>query len=91
MEWPAVYERLQRLKPGWHVSSQGHLERAVRFEDFAKALEFANHVGALAEAMGHHPDLHISWGLCTIEIWTHDVEGLTEKDFTLAAKVDDLR
>jgi 4a-hydroxytetrahydrobiopterin dehydratase len=90
MEWAAIYERLQRLRAGWHVSPQGHLERAVRFPDFAKALEFANRVGALAEAAGHHPDIHISWGMCTIETWTHDVDGLTEKDFSLAAKVDEL-
>ncbi len=88
MEWPKIQEMLYQLKPGWHVSPQGHLERTYHFPDFARALEFANKVGAVAEGEGHHPDLHVGWGKCTVEIWTHKVGGLTESDFYLAAKTD---
>ena len=57
---------------------------------FARALEFANKVGAIAEAEGHHPDLYVAWGKCRVEVWTHKVDGLTESDFILAAKIDQL-
>lgn len=88
MAWPQVQELLYQLQPGWHVNPQGHLERSYPFPDFAKALEFANAVGAIAEAEGHHPELHVGWGKCRVEIWTHKIDGLTESDFVLAAKAD---
>lgn len=88
LEWPRVQELLYQLKPGWHVNSQGHLERAYAFPDFARALAFADKVGAIAEEEGHHPDLSIAWGKCKVEIWTHKIDGLTESDFYLAAKAD---
>ncbi len=91
MEWAEISERLQGLRPGWHVSPQGHLERRYRFPDFAQALRFANEVAALAEAEGHHPDLHISWGECAVETWSHDAGGLTGRDFSLAARIDAMR
>ena len=54
----------------------------------AGAMAFANRVAAIAEEQGHHPDLHIAWGRCGVEIWTHKIDGLTESDFFLAAKAD---
>jgi 4a-hydroxytetrahydrobiopterin dehydratase len=48
----------------------------------------ANRLAEIAEEEGHHPDLHISWGKCRVEVWTHKVSGLTESDFYLAAKAD---
>ncbi len=47
-------------------------------------------VGELAEAQGHHPDIHLAWGKVAIETWTHKIDGLTESDFVLAAKIDTL-
>jgi 4a-hydroxytetrahydrobiopterin dehydratase len=88
MEWPKVQELLYQLKPGWHVNPPGHLERSYAFPDFAQALAFADKVGAIAEEEGHHPDLHVAWGKCAVEIWTHKIDGLTESDFYLAAKAD---
>jgi 4a-hydroxytetrahydrobiopterin dehydratase len=64
------------------------LERVFSFKDFAGALAFANKVGAIAEKEGHHPDLQVRWGACVVEIWTHKINGLTESDFILAAKID---
>jgi len=89
---PLAPERVQQLlgelQPGWELNPQGHLEKVYKFRDFTQALEFVNRVGAIAEAEGHHPDLHLSWGKCRAEIWTHKIQGLTESDFYFAAKTD---
>jgi 4a-hydroxytetrahydrobiopterin dehydratase len=82
---------LGELDRDWHLNPAGHLERKLPFGNFAMAMDFANRVAALAEAENHHPDLHVAWGRCTVEIWTHKIDGLTESDFVFAAKVDRLR
>ncbi len=79
---------LRELDQGWSLNAQGHLARAYGFADFAQAMAFANKVGDIAEEEGHHPDLHVAWGRCAVEIWTHKISGLTESDFYLAAKAD---
>lgn len=79
---------LHKQLPEWKVIENHHLWREFRFVDFAAALKFVNQVGALAEAQGHHPDIRLSWGKVGVEIWTHKIDGLTESDFILAAKVD---
>lgn len=83
-----VQALLAELDGGWRLSAEGHLLRRYEFDDFAQALAFANRVGAIAEREGHHPDLHVAWGRCDVEIWTHKIHGLTESDFYLAAKID---
>ena len=75
---------------GWQVIDDHHLIKTWSFNDFASALAFTNEVGALAEAEGHHPDIFLAWGRVELKIWTHDVGGLTENDFVLAAKCDRL-
>lgn len=80
----------ERLGGGWRVGEEHRLEKEFRFDDFRSALGFTNRVGELAEEQGHHPDIHLSWGKVRIEIWTHKIDGLTESDFVLAAKVDEL-
>ena len=79
---------LQQLGKGWMVVGSGRLEKGFHFPDFVQALNFTNRVGDLAEAEGHHPDIHLSWGHVMVTIWTHAVGGLTESDFVLAAKTD---
>ncbi len=74
----------------WTVVKDHHLEREFAFRDFQNALDFTNRVGALAEAEGHHPDIYLAWGKVGIKIWTHKIDGLTESDFVLAAKIDRL-
>jgi 4a-hydroxytetrahydrobiopterin dehydratase len=81
-------ELLARLGDGWRVVDGHHLEKGYRFRNFREALAFANRVGELAEAQGHHPDIHLSWGRVVLTIWTHKINGLTESDFVLAAKAD---
>jgi len=77
--------------PGWNVVDQHHLSKTYTFPDFRSALEFVNRAGAVAEQEGHHPDLCLSWGKVEARIWTHKIDGLTESDFILAAKLDQLQ
>lgn len=76
--------------PAWSVVDEHHLEREFSFPNFVQALAFTNKVGELAEAEGHHPDIYLAWGKVGIKIWTHKIDGLTESDFVLAAKIDRL-
>jgi 4a-hydroxytetrahydrobiopterin dehydratase len=72
----------------WHIVDGHHLERTFAFPDFRGALAFTNRIGEVAEQEGHHPDIHLGWGRARITIWTHAIDGLTESDFVLAAKID---
>ena len=81
---------VRQLKPGWRVVDEHHLEKEYKFKDFKEALAFTNKVGELAEAQGHHPDIYLAWGKVKLTIWTHKIDGLTESDFVLAAKADNL-
>jgi 4a-hydroxytetrahydrobiopterin dehydratase len=75
---------------GWTVVEEHHIEKKFEFPDFRTGLEFVNRVGELAEEQGHHPDIFLAWGKVQITIWTHKIDGLTESDFILAAKIDAL-
>jgi 4a-hydroxytetrahydrobiopterin dehydratase len=90
LEGEELEELLDELGGGWRVIDGHHLEKEFEFDDFVGALDFVNRVGELAEGQGHHPDLHLSWGRVGVEIWTHKIDGLTESDFVLAAKIEEL-
>jgi len=81
-------KRLAAQLDGWEVVGEHHLRKNFEFKDFRDALAFVNRVGALAEEQGHHPDISFGWGRAEITIWTHKIDGLTESDFILAAKID---
>jgi 4a-hydroxytetrahydrobiopterin dehydratase len=83
-------EELSRQVPGWEVVEEHHLKKVFRFDNFREALDFVNRVGELAEEQAHHPDISFGWGRAEITIFTHKIDGLTESDFILAAKVDRL-
>ncbi len=83
-------ESLAKQVPEWKVVDGHHIFRAFKFSDFAQALAFVNKVGAIAEEQGHHPDILLSWGKAEVTTWTHKINGLTESDFILAAKIDKL-
>lgn len=89
---PLGEAEIARLSPSlaaeWKVIRNHHLERKYSFPDFKTALDFTNRIGAIAEAEGHHPDIHLAWGSVKLEIWTHKIDGLTESDFILAAKIE---
>jgi 4a-hydroxytetrahydrobiopterin dehydratase len=83
-------EALHQQVPKWKVVNERHITRNFSFPDFKQALNFVNRVGALAEAQGHHPDILLAWGKAEITLWTHKIDGLTESDFIMAAKIDAL-
>lgn len=83
-----IAARLGELSGDWRAVDGHQLERELSFPDFATALAFTNAVAAAAEAMNHHPDIHLGWGKVKLIIWTHAVDGLSEHDFELAKKVD---
>jgi 4a-hydroxytetrahydrobiopterin dehydratase len=82
---------LKTQVPGWQVVNGHHLTKTYTFPDFRTALDFVNQAGAIAEEEGHHPDLLLSWGKVEVKTWTHKIDGLTESDFILAAKLDQIR
>jgi 4a-hydroxytetrahydrobiopterin dehydratase len=84
----AELHRFAERVDGWSVVAEHHVEKQCRFKDFVTALAFVNTIGAMAEQQGHHPDLFLGWGRVGVKIWTHKIDGLTESDFVLAAKVD---
>ncbi|QQG49971.1 MAG: 4a-hydroxytetrahydrobiopterin dehydratase [Candidatus Berkelbacteria bacterium] len=94
---PLKGKALEKLKsqldseaPGWNLRDAKHLEKTYKFPDFQSALEFVNGVGEIAESEGHHPNIEFGWGFVRIIIWTHKIDGLSESDFVLSAKIEDL-
>ncbi|TMD13815.1 MAG: 4a-hydroxytetrahydrobiopterin dehydratase [Chloroflexi bacterium] len=88
---PAEIDRLLHDLPGWTVSqSDGHLQltRTFKFKRFMPGVELIDRIAPIAEAEGHHPDLHLTYGSLHVVLWTHAAGGLTENDFVLAAKID---
>jgi 4a-hydroxytetrahydrobiopterin dehydratase len=79
---------LSDLGNDWRVVDDHHLEKEYRFKDFREALAFTNRVGELAEEVGHHPDIELSWGRVKLTVFTHKIGGLHESDFVFAAKAD---
>ena len=78
--------------PGWHVVDGDPLKiaRELRFKDFAQAMAFVNRLAEVAEAEGHHPDFCVSWNRVELELVTHAIGGLSENDFIMAAKINEL-
>lgn len=84
-------EILLRQVPEWHLNETAtQIEREFAFKNFKEAITFADDVGEIAEEEEHHPDLYVSWGKVKVELSTHAVKGLSENDFILAAKINEL-
>ena len=86
----SALEMLHEQVSDWQVIDGHHITRQFKFPDFKQALAFVNRVGDLAEEQGHHPDIFLAWGKVEITLWTHKIDGLTESDFIMAAKLDRL-
>jgi 4a-hydroxytetrahydrobiopterin dehydratase len=88
----AEAERLARSLPGWTLSQDTKkISRYWTVKNFMAGIDFFNKVAALAEEEGHHPDLHLEgYRNLSIAIWTHAAGGLTENDFILAAKIEEI-
>ena len=76
---------------GWRVVEGHHLSKEYGFTNFADALAFVNRAGGVAEAEGHHPDIEFGWGYARVRVYTHAIDGLSESDFILAARIDKSR
>ncbi|SVC69308.1 uncharacterized protein METZ01_LOCUS322162 [marine metagenome] len=79
-----------QLGNNWNVIDEHHLEKEWELDDFQTALDFTNRIGSLAEEQGHHPDIYLTWGKVGVKMWTHKIDGLTDSDFILAAKIDSI-
>ena len=75
--------------PGWELG-ENKLSRRFKFKNFVEAMSFVNRVAELAEQEGHHPDINISWNRVRLELTTHAIKGLSENDFIMAAKTNEL-
>jgi len=85
-----VKNYLTLVDSAWEDQENKKIERKFHFVNFVHAMKFVNQVAEIAELEGHHPDIHIHYSECKIELWTHAINGLSENDFILAAKIDDL-
>lgn len=80
-------DKLLSQIPGWEIRN-GHVFRQFKFKNFKEAIAFVNKVAEIAEQEGHHPDIIINYSRVAIELWTHAVNGLSENDFIVAAKIN---
>jgi 4a-hydroxytetrahydrobiopterin dehydratase len=88
---PTMIKTLMNQLPGeWKLKDNRELEKSFKFPDFKTALDFTNRVGALAEEQGHHPDVFLTYGEVKLQLSTHEAKGVTENDFILAAKINNL-
>ena len=86
-----IHKYLKKVD-GWDVKTDKdkvyYLIKEFKFKNFLESQNFANKVGNISEAEGHHPDIWFGWGYAKIKIFTHAIKGLHESDFVLAAKID---
>ena len=75
---------------GWTVEDNKKLIKSYAFKNFLEPIRFVNAITEVAETEGHHPDLCVRWGEVRVYLWTHKVDGLTESDFIMAAKIDNV-
>ena len=84
--------RYQKKVDGWDIIKDNKniytLQKKFIFKNFMQSQLFVNEVGKISEEEGHHPDILFGWGYAIINITTHAIEGLSENDFILAAKID---
>ena len=76
---------------GWEVVDGHHLKKTYAFPNFRQSLALVNRIGEVAEAEGHHPDICFGWGRVEVTIHTHAIDGLSESDSILAAKIDEIK
>ena len=86
--------KYQKKVDGWEIVQNDEkvylLEKKFKFKNFLESQKFVNEVGKVSEEEGHHPDIMFGWGYAKINITTHAIKGLSENDFILAAKIDQL-
>ncbi len=81
---------LKQLKLDWEVIENKKIKHEFKFDTYLEGLEFAQKVGKLAQDEGHHPSIHIYYAKVVIDLTTHNIHGLSENDFIIAAKIEEL-
>ena len=82
---------LKELDQWMLIDDAKMLAKSFRFKNFVEAMRFINKVAEIAEGEGHHPDITISYNAVGLELMTHAIDGLSENDFILAAKIDEIK
>lgn len=85
-----IADYISELHDKWEVVDNKKIKKEFKFKNFLEAIEFLNKIAKIAEQENHHPDIHIYYNRVLIELWTHEIGGLSENDFILAAKIDEL-
>jgi 4a-hydroxytetrahydrobiopterin dehydratase len=85
-----IKEYKKNISDGWKVLDDSKISKEFFFVSYRHTIDFVNKVADIAEGEGHHPVLHIYFGRVVVELWTHSINGLSENDFILAAKIDKL-
>jgi 4a-hydroxytetrahydrobiopterin dehydratase len=80
----------ESIRDDWTVTENKRLRKEYFFVNYQHTMDFVNKVAALAEEEGHHPVMHVYYARVEIELWTHAIDGLSENDFIMAAKTDNL-
>jgi len=83
-----IQQALQK-HPGWKKNGNT-IERVFQFSDFVRAMDFANQIAEAAEAINHHPDIHISYNKVTLTLVSHDSGGVTQRDVRMAGKINEI-
>src|ERR1017187_3073741 len=83
-----LQQALQKL-PGWKKNGNA-IERNFQFANFVQAMDFVNQIAEAAEAVNHHPDIHISYNKVTMVLVSHDSGGVTQRDIRMAGKINEL-
>lgn len=90
IEGEGIQPNLKNINSQWYVSDGKKISRKFNLGTFKKNIKFVNRIAELAEDEGHHPDLCISWNILEVSLWTHAIGGLSEHDFIIAAKIDEM-
>jgi 4a-hydroxytetrahydrobiopterin dehydratase len=90
LEGEELEELMKELEDDWELIEDKKIVKKFKFDNFAKALEFVNKVGSIAEEKGHHPDIGFGWGYAKVAFITHKIDGLSRNDFIMASLVDEV-
>lgn len=74
----------------WNIVDDMKISKEFHFQDFKQTMKFVNRIAEIAESEGHHPIMHVFYSKVQVELWTHAILGLSENDFILAAKIDEI-
>jgi 4a-hydroxytetrahydrobiopterin dehydratase len=90
LDLSGIEEYRKFIRDDWKVEDNKKIVRRYSFVNYRHTMDFVNKVASLAEEEGHHPVMHVYYGRVEVELWTHAINGLSENDFILAAKIDKL-